>query len=278
MERYRSEIGAAPMLRRFTDLRGYTIGAADGDVGSLEDAYFEDHAHGCGHDPPGQSRRVGTMAATTPPRNHPGTCQSTYRSRRDRPSRAPPSAPPDLRRMVRPLDGLAGTPGARGHTGSVDAPVTGVVQPGGRHALQERIRGFGDNRAALIGSGLRLRGQCHGGTWGTAGPSTRLLVALGGIRDGGSLGPRARRERRREHGGSRDEARHDRPAHQHLLALHGFHARDSVRDGGPSSPAMQRNGHRALPALTARVVSGADGTGRSRPRHCHQGARAADGE
>jgi hypothetical protein len=33
---------AAPMLRRFTDLRTYTIGATDGDIGSVDDLYFDD--------------------------------------------------------------------------------------------------------------------------------------------------------------------------------------------------------------------------------------------
>jgi hypothetical protein len=33
---------AAPMLRRFTDIRSYTIGATDGDIGSVDDLYFDD--------------------------------------------------------------------------------------------------------------------------------------------------------------------------------------------------------------------------------------------
>jgi hypothetical protein len=33
---------AAPMLRRFHDLRSYTIGATDGDIGSVDDVYFDD--------------------------------------------------------------------------------------------------------------------------------------------------------------------------------------------------------------------------------------------
>ena len=32
----------APMLRRVHDLRGYSIGATDGDIGTLEDVYFDD--------------------------------------------------------------------------------------------------------------------------------------------------------------------------------------------------------------------------------------------
>jgi hypothetical protein len=38
----RTEIAAAPMLRRFTDLGRYTIGASDGDIGRVEDLYFDD--------------------------------------------------------------------------------------------------------------------------------------------------------------------------------------------------------------------------------------------
>jgi hypothetical protein len=38
----RDDTAGAPMLRRFTDLRRYTIGASDGDLGSVEDAYFDD--------------------------------------------------------------------------------------------------------------------------------------------------------------------------------------------------------------------------------------------
>lgn len=34
--------GAAPMLRPFDELRRYTIGAVDGDIGSVQDAYFDD--------------------------------------------------------------------------------------------------------------------------------------------------------------------------------------------------------------------------------------------
>ena len=34
--------GQAPMLRPFDELRRYTIGAADGDVGEVIDAYFDD--------------------------------------------------------------------------------------------------------------------------------------------------------------------------------------------------------------------------------------------
>lgn len=33
---------SAPVLRRFTDLRGYTIGATNGDIGTVEDLYFDD--------------------------------------------------------------------------------------------------------------------------------------------------------------------------------------------------------------------------------------------
>ncbi|HXH82880.1 MAG TPA: PRC-barrel domain-containing protein [Candidatus Tectomicrobia bacterium] len=32
------------MLRRVDDLRGYTVGAVDGDVGSIEDVYFDDQS------------------------------------------------------------------------------------------------------------------------------------------------------------------------------------------------------------------------------------------
>jgi hypothetical protein len=39
-----AEIAAGPMLRRFTDLRVYTIGATDGDIGTVEDAYFDDRS------------------------------------------------------------------------------------------------------------------------------------------------------------------------------------------------------------------------------------------
>lgn len=39
-----TEIAAAPMLRRFTDLRRYTIQASDGDVGRIEDLYFDDQS------------------------------------------------------------------------------------------------------------------------------------------------------------------------------------------------------------------------------------------
>ncbi len=39
---HREETAAAPMLRRFNDLRGYTIGATDGDIGGVEDIYFDD--------------------------------------------------------------------------------------------------------------------------------------------------------------------------------------------------------------------------------------------
>jgi hypothetical protein len=42
MPRQEDETAAAPMLRRFTDICGYTIGATDGDVGSVEDLYFDD--------------------------------------------------------------------------------------------------------------------------------------------------------------------------------------------------------------------------------------------
>ena len=35
-------INAAPMLRRFSDLQSYTIGATDGDIGTVDDLYFED--------------------------------------------------------------------------------------------------------------------------------------------------------------------------------------------------------------------------------------------
>lgn len=39
-----TEIAAGPMLRRLVDLRLYTIGATDGDIGSVEDAYFDDRS------------------------------------------------------------------------------------------------------------------------------------------------------------------------------------------------------------------------------------------
>ena len=42
MTRRNDEIAAAPMLRRFTDLQRFTIGASDGDVGTVEDVYFDD--------------------------------------------------------------------------------------------------------------------------------------------------------------------------------------------------------------------------------------------
>lgn len=35
---------AAPMLRRVTDLRSYTIGATDGDIGTVDDLYFDDQS------------------------------------------------------------------------------------------------------------------------------------------------------------------------------------------------------------------------------------------
>jgi hypothetical protein len=38
----RDETAAAPMLRRFTDLSRYTIGATDGDIGAVDDLYFDD--------------------------------------------------------------------------------------------------------------------------------------------------------------------------------------------------------------------------------------------
>jgi hypothetical protein len=39
---HRDDIAAAPMLRRFGDLRDYTIGATDGDIGGIADLYFDD--------------------------------------------------------------------------------------------------------------------------------------------------------------------------------------------------------------------------------------------
>lgn len=36
--------GAAPRLRRWHDLRRFTIGAADGDIGTVEDLYFDDRS------------------------------------------------------------------------------------------------------------------------------------------------------------------------------------------------------------------------------------------
>src|SRR4051794_28136384 len=39
---WNDETAAAPMLRRFTVLRDYTIGAADGDIGHVDDVYFDD--------------------------------------------------------------------------------------------------------------------------------------------------------------------------------------------------------------------------------------------
>ena len=42
MDRQRDNVAAAPMLHRFTDLRGYTIGARDDDVGTVDDVYFND--------------------------------------------------------------------------------------------------------------------------------------------------------------------------------------------------------------------------------------------
>lgn len=38
------EVAAAPMLRRFDDLKGYTLAASDGDIGSVDDLYFDDHS------------------------------------------------------------------------------------------------------------------------------------------------------------------------------------------------------------------------------------------
>jgi hypothetical protein len=40
--RREDEVAAAPMLRRFTDLRDFTIGAADDDIGTVDDVYFDD--------------------------------------------------------------------------------------------------------------------------------------------------------------------------------------------------------------------------------------------
>lgn len=39
-----TETAAAPVLRRFTDLCRHTIQASDGDVGRVEDVYFDDHS------------------------------------------------------------------------------------------------------------------------------------------------------------------------------------------------------------------------------------------
>ena len=36
------EAAAAPMLRRFNDIKDYTIAATDGDIGSVDDVYFDD--------------------------------------------------------------------------------------------------------------------------------------------------------------------------------------------------------------------------------------------
>jgi uncharacterized protein YrrD len=36
--------GAAPMLRRWHDVRRFTIGATDGDIGTVEDLYFDDRS------------------------------------------------------------------------------------------------------------------------------------------------------------------------------------------------------------------------------------------
>ena len=36
------QTAAAPMLRRFGDLRSYTIGATDGDIGTVDDVYLDD--------------------------------------------------------------------------------------------------------------------------------------------------------------------------------------------------------------------------------------------
>jgi hypothetical protein len=41
-QRHGDKSAAAPMLRRFGDLRSYTIGATDGDIGSIDDLYFDD--------------------------------------------------------------------------------------------------------------------------------------------------------------------------------------------------------------------------------------------
>ena len=38
----RDPVATAPALRRFADLRSYTIGATDGDVGAVDDLYFDD--------------------------------------------------------------------------------------------------------------------------------------------------------------------------------------------------------------------------------------------
>ena len=42
MSRRQDDLGRAAMLRTFTNLRDYTIGATDGDIGSVDDVYFDD--------------------------------------------------------------------------------------------------------------------------------------------------------------------------------------------------------------------------------------------
>jgi sporulation protein YlmC with PRC-barrel domain len=42
MTQHSDDHAAAPMLRRLTDLRDFTIGAADGDIGTVTDVYFDD--------------------------------------------------------------------------------------------------------------------------------------------------------------------------------------------------------------------------------------------
>jgi hypothetical protein len=42
IQRHSDRAATAPMLRRFTDLRTYTIGATDGDIGAVDDLYFDD--------------------------------------------------------------------------------------------------------------------------------------------------------------------------------------------------------------------------------------------
>jgi hypothetical protein len=37
-----TETAAAPLLRRFTDLRRYSLEASDGDVGHIDDVYLDD--------------------------------------------------------------------------------------------------------------------------------------------------------------------------------------------------------------------------------------------
>lgn len=40
----KTQVGATPKLRRFSDLRIYVVEASDGDIGTVEDAYFDDRS------------------------------------------------------------------------------------------------------------------------------------------------------------------------------------------------------------------------------------------